>query len=793
MTDDENHILQFYALCESCLHTKKIDITSQDKAQLIETYNLGIQIVRANSSGSKATYRVSSEEAESPLPNISDITLCESILYKLLFLFPDSAELHYFMAYVLFTNRPNEIHQAGYWFQSAFRLYNKKPAGFTASLYSLDPIENVLDFMKLLFDNGYTQYIQYIFDSYPSFIEKYTYGAENSDSRWLLFLGAYYIKINHLQYADNIYSILLKICHFDFDTDTDTSESCQLPYEIQYQILNNALVLYMRMAKFTWISKLLKRNLPIFNMILQNSCISHDTKINLFCSNMLIYDYIYYNEEDRLQLCSFINKYYSIDCYPWTNDTKQQWKHRFDWLMSPNSSGDYVAYLRAPSVLKGCDPQRGVTGRVSSEGGFQPTLPLRSRHPYETLPSYGRTSFHLVGGKGDECLPTKTQRINIGYVSSDFIHHAVSNFILPILEHHDETCFNITLFFTKNFNEFMNNEKYQNIRQKCRSFVNLQNTPIDHAINVIRNFHIDVLFDLNGYTEQNRIHIFAKQPAPIQISYIGFPNTVGSSDITQYRITDHIADPPTSNQWFAEKRLYMSSCFLLFKSELQSEPLPLNANTTEWIILGSMNRESKNSDELLSVWKQILLQSTHTKLVIKLNTTIDSQILMERYYDKLGVGHAPGQINKDRIIFSTYGSTSDYLSLFSNIDIMLDSFPYSGTTTTCNALYNSIPVVTLCHPHLHAHNVSASLLQNCGLPELIATSQEQYIDIVLSLSQDQPRLDRYRKQGEIHQKFQQLMNPAIFMPKYESLIKQAVIETANTISPAKNNQPNHLS
>jgi predicted O-linked N-acetylglucosamine transferase (SPINDLY family) len=542
----------------------------------------------------------------------------------------------------------------------------------------------------------------------------------------------------------------LKICHFDFDTDTDTTETCQtspvalppsklvvkeaksppcqLPYEMQYQILNNALVLYMRMAKFTWLSKLLKRNLQICNMILQNSYISHDTKVNLFCSNMLIYDYIYHHEGDRLQLCSYINKYYSIDFYPWTIDTKQQWNQRFDWL-----------------VVKKTEPS------------------------------------------------TKTQKINIGYMSPDFIHHAVSNFILPILEHHDETCFNITLFFTKNFTEFMNNEKYQNIRQNCRGFVNLQNIPVDDAIRLIRNFHIDVLFDLNGYTEKNRLDIFAKQPAPIQISYLGYPNTVGSSDITQYRITDHIADPPISNQWFAEKRLYMSACFLLFQSELQSKPLQLNRPASEWIVLGSMNRESKISDELLSTWKQILLQSTHTKLLIKLNTTIDSQFHIYRYYNQLDVGDKNGQINKDRIIFSTYGSTSDYLSLFSNIDIMLDSFPYSGTTTSCNALYNSIPVVTLCHPHLHAHNVTTSLLQNCGLPELIASTPEQYIDIVLSLSQDQPRLDRYRKQGEIHQKFQQLMNPAIFMPKYESLIKQTVIETANTISPAKNNQPSHLS
>jgi predicted O-linked N-acetylglucosamine transferase (SPINDLY family) len=389
-----------------------------------------------------------------------------------------------------------------------------------------------------------------------------------------------------------------------------------------------------------------------------------------------------------------------------------------------------------------------------------------------------------------------TQRINLGYMSSDFIHHAVSNFILPILEHHDETCFTVTLFFTKNFTEFMSNEKYHCIRQKCRGIVNIQNTPLDDAVRLIRNFNIDVLFDLNGYTEKNRVDIFAKQPAPIQISYIGYPNTVGCSDIIQYRITDHIADPPDSNQWFAEKRLYMPSCFLLFKSELQSEPLLYTPNTTEWTILGSMNRESKNSDELLSVWKQILLQSTRTKIIIKLNTTIDTQIHIERYYDKLGVGDEPGKISKERIVFATYGSTNDYFTLFSNIDVLLDTFPYSGTTTTCNALYNSIPVVTLSHPHIHAHNVTASLLQHGGLPELIATSQEQYIDIVLSLSQDKPRLRRYhgeRGRGEIHQKFQQLMNPSIFMPQYEALIKQAVIETANTKFPVKNNLPSHLS
>ena len=192
-----------------------------------------------------------------------------------------------------------------------------------------------------------------------------------------------------------------------------------------------------------------------------------------------------------------------------------------------------------------------------------------------------------------------------------------------------------------------------------------------------------------------------------------------------------------------------------------------------------MNRESKNSEELIYLWKQILLQTSHTKLLIKLNTIVDDELHIQRYYDKLNVGDAPGQIGKNRIIFVPYGTIDDYIDTFSQIDILLDSFPYSGTTTTCNALYNSIPVITLSHPHVHAHNVSASLLHHCQLSELIATTPEEYVDIAVQLSQDQSRLRWYR--NTIHPQFQQLMNPQNFMPEYESMIIQTVSDRLSSI------------
>jgi predicted O-linked N-acetylglucosamine transferase (SPINDLY family) len=145
---------------------------------------------------------------------------------------------------------------------------------------------------------------------------------------------------------------------------------------------------------------------------------------------------------------------------------------------------------------------------------------------------------------------------------------------------------------------------------------------------------------------------------------------------------------------------------------------------------------------------------------------------MARYYQYLGVGVTPG-ITPDRIRFAHYGSNQAYFELFGKMDILLDTFPYSGTTTTCNALYNSVPVVTMSHPHLHAHNVSASLLNHVGVPELITTTPEAYVDTVVALADDPDRLTQYRS-GALHCQFQRAMNPATFMPRYEAALLTTV-------------------
>jgi predicted O-linked N-acetylglucosamine transferase (SPINDLY family) len=346
------------------------------------------------------------------------------------------------------------------------------------------------------------------------------------------------------------------------------------------------------------------------------------------------------------------------------------------------------------------------------------------------------------------------KKIRVGYVSSDFINHAVSNFILPILKNHDKEKFEIYIFYNKKM--YLNDLIDSNMI--CHHIFDLSDQEVAQLIN---NYEIDILFELNGYTENSRMGIFSLNPAPIQISYLGYPNTTGLYGI-QYRITDNIVDNPESLQKYSENLIKIPKCFLLYQSINQDKPI-IPRKTKETIILGSLNNEIKNSKDLLETWKKILEICPNTKLVIKL-MSYDDLIERQKYYmSKLNV-------TKDRLLLITQLDNVGYNKLFSMVDIVLDTFPYSGTTTTCNSLYNSIPVVTLYNKDYHAHNVSSSILKNAGLDELIAYNNSDYISLVKKLVANPSKIDEYKE--TIGKKFVDSMNTIEFMQSYENILKQ---------------------
>jgi predicted O-linked N-acetylglucosamine transferase (SPINDLY family) len=359
----------------------------------------------------------------------------------------------------------------------------------------------------------------------------------------------------------------------------------------------------------------------------------------------------------------------------------------------------------------------------------------------------------LYPNKNQYSFNKNNKKIRIGYVSSDFSIHAVSNFMLPILKNHNRELFEIYLFY----NQKIIWEKYSDLNLHTFSIYNLST---EEAADLVHSFEIDILFDLNGYTENSRLDIFSLNPSPIQISFLGYPNTSGLNAI-RYRLTDSISDNPNSLQKYSERLIKMPKCFLLYDSIIQEEPI-IPRKTKDIIILGSLNNEKKNSKELLEAWKTILELCPNTKLLIKLIAYDDLVERQNFYMNKLNV-------RNDRLIMITKVDNDGYNKLFSMVDIVLDTFPYSGTTTTCNALYNSIPVVTLYNKDYHAHNVSSSLLINAGLDELVCDDINQYVNVVKHLTCNPLKIDEYK--NAIGKKFKNSMNVHEYIESFENILK----------------------
>jgi tetratricopeptide (TPR) repeat protein len=351
----------------------------------------------------------------------------------------------------------------------------------------------------------------------------------------------------------------------------------------------------------------------------------------------------------------------------------------------------------------------------------------------------------------------KNQKIRIGYVSSDYLDHPVSNFILPILENHSRETFDIYLF--------ANQKEIKDLfRQLERSGIAkihfiLEKTDVEVA-KLVHNLGIDILVDLNGHPVSNRRGIFSYHPAPIQISYLGYPNTTGLKSI-QYRLTDGVADPLESVQKYSETLVRLPRCFLLYKSIHLTKPTVPRKTRADRIVLAALNKENKNSPYVLAAWSKIMAACPQAILLIKLES-FDNNAERTAFYSK------QLDVNPKRLLIVNKMQNHDYNRAFTMFDILLDPFPYSGTTTSCNALYNSVPIVTLRHRDYHAHSVTASILTHCGAGELVADTEEEYIAKVVDLVNSPDRIDAYK--SNLGKQFAAMMNPRDFMVDYEAAL-----------------------
>jgi len=329
------------------------------------------------------------------------------------------------------------------------------------------------------------------------------------------------------------------------------------------------------------------------------------------------------------------------------------------------------------------------------------------------------------------------RRLKIGYVSPDFRKHSVAYFIEPVLSAHDLKKHEIFCYSDVPFPDEVT-KCFQQYADQWRSIAGMSDEMVTE---LIRNDKIDILVDLAGHTAKNRLLVFARKPAPVQVSWIGYPATTGLS-VMDYKIVDHYTDPKDmTEQFYTEKLIRMPESFLCYLPYEESPDVgPLPALTNGWITFGSFNNFSKVSSQILYVWCAILRELPQSRLMLK-SQAMSSKIARNQVID---IFEKEG-VSADRIEFMSFvPSVKMHIDLYNRIDIALDTFPYHGTTTTCEALWMGVPVITLAG-NTHVSRVGVSLLLNVGLPELIAATSDEYIAKAVNLANDPDKLKTLRE------------------------------------------------
>jgi predicted O-linked N-acetylglucosamine transferase (SPINDLY family) len=327
---------------------------------------------------------------------------------------------------------------------------------------------------------------------------------------------------------------------------------------------------------------------------------------------------------------------------------------------------------------------------------------------------------HLQATPVDRTWP---RRLRVGFVSGDLRAHAVEFFMRGLFRDYDRSRFEFFTFSTKELED--DRTRWIAERTVYRNVATLSRAEQAHAVAEAR---IDVLIDLAGLTADSGLELFRFRPAPLQGSYVGFPSTVGVPEL-DFRITDGVADPePLTDALHTERLVRLDRCGWNWADcdPTPRTPRPEGAP----IVFGSFNRAEKLSEALLTAWAELLRRVPESRLYLKGKGLFGRA--RQRVQARLEAAGAP----TNRVLLVGWTTRyADHLASWNDVDVMLDSYPYTGTTTTTEALSRGMPVVTLAGP-AHVSRVGASLLEAVGLSHLVARNWSEYVAIAARLAAD---------------------------------------------------------
>lgn len=357
--------------------------------------------------------------------------------------------------------------------------------------------------------------------------------------------------------------------------------------------------------------------------------------------------------------------------------------------------------------------------------------PARVRAAHE---AFGRLiAARAGGGVLASSGPRRAGRLRVGLVSPDLRAHSVATFVLPLLRHLDRGEFQTFAYFTNRFAD--------ETTKVCRGLVEVWrdcgNVSDEALAAQIASDEIDIVIELSGHTKGHSLGALVCRPAPVVVTYLGYPNTTGVPGV-DVRVVDSITDPTGSEAWATERLVRLDPCFVCFEPPGDA-PAVRERDAGRPPTFVSFNAAPKLGPKVMGLWAKVLRRVPGSRLLLKASHFSEETLRLEVLERMRDAGAPAGSVE---VVAPTKGRR-EHLAAYHFGDVGLDTFPYHGTTTTLEALWMGVPVVTLAGK-VHASRVGASLMGGAGLPELVATGEEEFVEVAAGLVEDGPRLAELR-------------------------------------------------
>jgi predicted O-linked N-acetylglucosamine transferase (SPINDLY family) len=353
-----------------------------------------------------------------------------------------------------------------------------------------------------------------------------------------------------------------------------------------------------------------------------------------------------------------------------------------------------------------------------------------------------------------------SRKLRIGICSEDFRIHSVAYFLMPIFKHYDANKWEIFCYSDVPKADAVT----EDIKGRVDHFIPCNGLTDEQMYQQIRADEIDVLIDLMGYFGQSRFKVFAKRAAPVQMTYLGYPNTTGLSEM-DYRLVDKHTDKG-DDEYYSESLIRLDDSFICFEPDARAPELaPLPMQTAGFVTFGAFNSIQKLTELNVRMWSKVLCELPTSRLLLK-SVPLNEAALVESMLERFG---AYG-VSRERIdVVGITPTREEHLGLYAKVDIHFDTYPYNGTTTTCEALWQGVPTLTLAGER-HRSRVGLSILHQVGLAEWVTFSEQEFVERAISKAGELGELIQVREGLRERMRESPLMDGPGFVSALESAL-----------------------